>query len=169
MPGPGPGAMGCSRWPGGNTARALCTVPALGCTPCLPLCIECHPSFRRCPRNILFHMSLLRATLRCLGQRLVLVRGKEMSPRPLVGPGRAAALPAGTDRPVLGHPHLHPTNTQAAMRPCRLGRLLDPSTLTQAPLPRAALWPFCPREQPACSGKGARRPATLLERNKGCG
>lgn len=100
----------------------------------LPLCLEGYPSFRCCPGNVPFLPSLFRAALSCslLGSAPCKTSGK-----PLLGPGRASALPARTDRPIFCHPDFYPTHTHAAMRPCRRGRLPDPPTLTQVPpLPR---------------------------------
>lgn len=86
----------------------LSAEPRLGTHSHPPLCIECHPSFKRCQRDVLFLVSSLRAAQRRTGPCCA-GAGKETSQSP---------IPAGTDLSFAPSPSHASPDMQLARRPC---------------------------------------------------
>lgn len=102
-----------------------------------------------------------------LGQGNVLGRLCERHPQgPSAGgrPGRAAAIRAGTS--LFCPPRLHPTNTPSAVRRCRLVRLPNPFTRTQAPCQEGHPVAFLPLRAAGLFRKGGRKACHPSGRNK---
>lgn len=121
---PRPGSRG--GWEGTRPAPSV-ESPALGGTPSAPSCLECHPSFKGCPRNVLYLLSH--------SEWLGFVPGAgERHPKAPGGgcwPGKSCCHSGWDDSSLATatFTRRHASCTEALPQ----ARLPDPSALTQAP------------------------------------